>query len=85
MQLSAKRGNNPELWCKFLTVLDERLQLGLLEHLKRVASYHFEAETLYLKTDSDPDYQYLSKPAVVQQIEILATDILHIGKVVIEE
>lgn len=85
MQSSAKRGNNPELWCRFLSVLDEKLQLGLLEHLKRAASYHFESNTLFIKAESPADHEYLTKTAVLQQIQILANDVLSVEKVVIEE
>ena len=58
---SSTKGNNPERWEKLLDELDEKLQLGLLEHLKRVTSYHFEEDILYLQAGSDADYEYLSK------------------------
>jgi hypothetical protein len=85
MQSSAKRGNNPELWCKLLSILDERLQLGLLEHLRRAASYHFESNTLFIKAENQADHEYLSKTAVLQQLQILASDVLPVEKIVIEE
>ena len=52
MHPSSERGNNSELWVKLLTLLDEKLQLGLLDHLKRVSSYHFEDHELTIQPGS---------------------------------
>ena len=38
MNPSAKRGNNPERWDCLLADLDDKLQLGLLEHLDDIRS-----------------------------------------------
>ena len=85
MTPSAAKGNNPERWEKLLDYLDQKLQLGLLDHLKRITSYHFEEETLYVVPGSEKDLGYLSRPAVLQQFEILAQDALKLEKVKIRK
>ncbi len=71
---SKARGNNPDLWDKLLFDLDEKLQLGLLDRLRRVAAYHFESETLFLDPATPEDAAYLTKGATFQQLELLAQD-----------
>lgn len=71
---SSARGNNPERWEKFLTALDEKLQLGLLDYLKRVQSYHFEEDVLFVVPGNADDLKYLQKDSVFQQLQILAQD-----------
>lgn len=78
---SSKRGNNPDGWNKLLNELDEKMQLGLLDRLKRVKSYHFELETLSLQPDGEDDFNYLSKPAVLQQLELFVDDVCKINKI----
>lgn len=68
------KGNNPELWSKLLAALDEKLQLGLLDHMQRVSSYHFEEELLIIEPGSKEDAEYLSRDATRQQLELLAQD-----------
>ncbi|MCB0330111.1 MAG: hypothetical protein KDD70_10615, partial [Bdellovibrionales bacterium] len=77
----SSKGNRPELWEKFLDVLDDKLQLGLLDHMKRVISYHFESDILYIQPSSDSDYQYLKEGAHFQQMEILAKAALEVDRV----
>ena len=84
MPASSKRGNNPELWEKLLTALDEKLQLGLLDHLTRVSSYHFEDQTLTVQAGSKQDFDYLSRSANQQQLQILAEDATGIEKIKVE-
>jgi hypothetical protein len=73
MELSATKGNSPEKWGKLLTELDEKLQLGLLDRLRRVASYHYEGATLYIEPGSTDDLNYLQKDSVKQQLTIFAS------------
>lgn len=68
------KGNNPTLWEKFLADLDEKLQLGLLDRLRRTKAYHFESDTLFLEAGSPEDEAYLKKPATFTQLELLAQD-----------
>ncbi len=75
MNASSKRGNNPETWDKILMLLDEKLQLGLLEHLKRVSSYHFEDNTLFIEPGDSKDCEYLKREPVLHQLKILAEDV----------
>lgn len=81
MNASAIRGNNQELWEKFLALLDDKLQLGLLEHLRRVSGYHFEDDVLFIQPGNPEDMKYLSKDSVFQQLQILAQDSLGVDKV----
>lgn len=81
MNASATKGNSQELWEKFLNLLDEKLQLGLLEHMRRVSAYHIEDDVLYINPGSEEDLKYLSKDAVFQQLQILAKDTLKVDRV----
>jgi hypothetical protein len=85
MNASKSKGNNPELWEKFLDVLDEKLQLGLLDHLRKVASYHFEEDILYIEPGGAESERYFAKPAVHQQLEILAQDAVGVEKVKVKK
>ncbi len=84
MHPSSKRGNNPELWNKLLDILDDKLQLGLLDHLKRIASYHFEDSTLTVQPENAKDLEYLSRAAVKQQLEVYTGEAGNFTKVVIK-
>ncbi len=81
MHPSSSKGNNPELWNKLLEALDDRLQLGLLDHLKRVNSYHFEDMTLTLQPGSKEDKVYLAKSAVATQLRLFAEEIVQVDKI----
>lgn len=65
-------GNDPKRWERLLEYLDDKLQLGLLEQLRRVESYHFEGDTLFIVAGQADVLAYLQKPAVAQQLQILA-------------
>ena len=84
MNPSAKRGNNPERWERLLSDLDEKLQLGLLEHLKRVNSYHFEEDILYIEPADAKDQEYLTKDAVLTQLKLLA-DCINVDNVKVKK
>jgi hypothetical protein len=75
------RGNRPELWEKLLTELDEKLQLGLLDRLKRVAAYHFETEILFIDPASPDDLAYLNRGATLQQLELFAQEAAQVREV----
>ena len=68
------KGNNPKLWDKLLADLDEKLQLGLLDRLRRVQAYHFESEILFLEAGSPDDEAYLKKGSHFTQLCLLAQD-----------
>lgn len=68
------KGNNPKLWEKFLADLDEKLQLGLLDRLRRVQAYHFESEILFIEAGSADDETYLQKGSHFTQLCLLAQD-----------
>lgn len=74
MSEGSARGNNPQLWDKLLSDLDEKLQLGLLDRLRRVCAYHFEGETLFIEAGSPEDDAYLQKPSHLQHLTLLAQD-----------
>ena len=81
MSESKARGNCPELWEKLLTELDDKLQLGLLDRLRRVSSYHFETEILFIDPASIDDANYLNKGATLQQLTVFAEDAAHVREV----
>lgn len=75
MESSAARGNSPEKWDKLLAELDDKLQLGLLNPLRRIASYHFEGQTLHLEPGTADDQKYLEKESVRQQLAVFASTV----------
>lgn len=75
------QGNNPELWNKLLDILDERLQLGLLDKMRRVATYHFEEQLLIIEAGTDEDEQYLNKSTTLHQLQIFAEDATRVKEV----
>ena len=85
MNPSAKRGNNPERWERLLADLDDKLQLGLLEHLKRVTSYHFEEDILYIEPADPKDQDYLLRDPVLHQLKLLAETSIQVDNVKIKK
>ena len=85
MEPSATRGNSPDRWNKLLTSLDEKLQLGILDHLRKIKSYHFEEDTLFLEPGSPEQESYLGKDTVVQQLQLLAHDAVRVERVKIKK
>ena len=81
MNPSSKKGNNPERWEALLEVLDEKLQLGLLDQLKKISSYHFEADVLFLVPGDEENHEYLSNTTNLQHLEILAQEAVNIERV----
>lgn len=73
------------MWEKLLTELDEKLQLGLLDHLKRIASYHFEDDILFVEPGTAEDEKYLTKDSVLQQLELLAQVACKVDRVKIKK
>ena len=45
MTPSGIKGNNPELWDKLLAFLDDKLQLGLLDNLKKIEGLDASSDT----------------------------------------
>jgi len=70
----AEKGNNPVLWQKLLTELDEKLQLGLLDRMRRVRAYHFESDILFVELGNDDDEAYFKKGGALQHLELIAQD-----------
>lgn len=85
MNPSASKGNNPELWDKLLATLDDKLQLGLLDHLTRVKAYHFEEDILYIEPGSEADQEYLSRDSTFQQLQVFAQSSLRVDRVKIKK
>lgn len=85
MEPSSARGNLPERWNKFLESLDEKLQLGLLDRLRKIKAYHFEEDVLFLEANTTEDEAYLSKDSVLQQLQLLAADAINVEKVKIRK
>jgi hypothetical protein len=49
---SCAKGNNSLLWFNILVSLENKLQLGLLDKLRKIRSYHFEMNNLDLSQHS---------------------------------
>jgi hypothetical protein len=78
---SRTRGNRPELWNMLLSKLDDKLQLGLLDRLRRVSAYHFETEILFIDPSSPSDAEYLKKDSTIQQLQLFARDTANVEEV----
>ena len=83
--MTPPKGNNPELWDKLLMALDEKLQLGLLDRLRKVHTYHFEEDILYLQPLNSEEEEHLTKDTFIQQLQLLAQDAIGIEKVKIKK
>jgi hypothetical protein len=78
-------GNDSEKWEKILSFLDEKLQFGALERLRRVSSYHFESDTLTIEIDNIADFEYLNKATTKTQLQIFANDACGINKIEVKK
>jgi hypothetical protein len=76
--------NNNLRWQKFLDILDEKLQLGLLTHLRKVQNYSFDNDTLILEIDNQIDLNYFKNEAFLQQLKVLAKDAISVKDVIIK-
>lgn len=78
------KGNNPILWQKLLDEVEDKLQLGLLDHLKRVAAYHFEDDLLIIAAANDQDREYFEKGTTIQTLKLFAEKVAQVGRVRID-
>ncbi len=85
MEPTAARGNSPDRWSKLLQSLDDKLQLGILDHLRKIKSYHFEEDVLFIDPSTPECERYLSKDTVIQQLQLLAHDAVQVEKVKIKK
>lgn len=69
------------MWNKLLELLDDKLQLGLLDHLERAKSYHLEDNTLFIHPANAEDKEYLTRDTVFQQLALLAKDAIKVKEV----
>ncbi len=74
MSQASAKGNNPELWDRLLAELDDKLQLGLLDRMKRVKAYHFESGILFIELGNAEDEGYFKKGGALQHLELIAQD-----------
>ena len=81
MSDGAVKGNNPDLWQKLLAELDEKLQLGLLDRMKRVRAYHFESDTLFIELGNEEDEKYFKNGGSFQHLELIAQDATRVREV----
>jgi len=81
MNGSVNKGNNTECWTALLDSLSEKLQLNLLDKLRKVTSYHFEDGKLFIIPSSFAEYEYFLKDHVAKQLNLLAQDACKVKKV----
>jgi len=84
MSSESSKGNNPVLWEKLLNELEDKLQLGLLDRLRRVTAYHFEGDLLILKPGTDQDREYFQGKAINQTLRLFAEKVANVEKVRID-
>ena len=77
------QGNDRARWKKLLDGIDEKLQFGLLDHLRRARLFHFEENTLFIESAAQEDLEYLARPHVHQQLELFAQDLMGVDKVIV--
>lgn len=82
---SAGADNNSKMWEKLIAVLDDKLQFGLLERVRRVIQYKFEGDTLIIAPGSKEDGTYLRKDTVLQQLTLFAEQSTKVKKVLIRD
>ncbi len=70
------KGNNEEAWQALLDSLNDKLQLGLLDHLRRAKSYHLESSILYIVPSNQSDYSYLTQASNLEPLRIFAEDVI---------
>jgi hypothetical protein len=76
------QGNDPVRWNKLLTALDEKLQMNLLSHVRKVAGYHFEGqELLYIEPATKEEEAFLKKEVVLQQLVLFAQEAVGVEQV----
>lgn len=85
MYSTSAKGNDSERWEKLISALDDKLQLGLLDYLSRIHSYHFEGDVLYIEPGSVTDAEYLKRETVRHQLELFAQDSTKIQTIVIKQ
>lgn len=76
-------GNDTARWEMFLHSLDEKLQFGLLDNVRRVSGYHFEGSILYLEIANKDVEEYLRKDSNFQQLQVLAQAAVKVEKVIL--
>ena len=81
MCADATKGNNPVLWARLLDEIEDKLQLGLLDHLRRVKAYHFEDDLLIIAPSTPQDREYFQKPAIQQTLKLFAEKVANIEKI----
>lgn len=77
-------GNDQKRWQKLLELLDEKLQLGLLDQLRRVHCYYFEQDTLYLEPSDTTNAESLTREPLLQQLQLFARATMGVKDVVVK-
>ena len=85
MCADTSKGNNPVLWQKLLDEIEDKLQLGLLDHLRRVTAYHFEDDLLIIAPSNDSDKEYFERPAILQTLKLFAEKTANVSRVRIDD
>lgn len=71
------RLNIEEVWSQVLRKVDDLLQFGLLDMLKKIQIDSFEEGVLALKTESQAAYDYFQNKAVLNHLLIISSEIFH--------
>jgi len=71
------RLNLEEVWNQVLRKVDDLLQFGLLDMLKKTRIESFQEGILSLKTESQAAYDYFQNKAVLTHLLIISSEIFH--------
>jgi hypothetical protein len=71
------RLNLEEVWSQVLRKVDDLLQFGLLDMLKKTRIESFQEGILSLKTESQAAYDYFQNKAVLTHLLIISSEIFH--------
>ena len=73
-----------QVWRKILENMEEKLQLGLLEQTRGVASAAIEGSTITLRVATPEAAEFFAAHVNQQRLIILARPIVHLERVVVE-
>lgn len=82
---SAGSDSDAKMWNKLISCLDDKLQFGLLERVRRVVEYKFEGDTLIVAPGSSEDAAYLRKDSVHQQLTLFAEQSTKVKRVIVRD
>ena len=73
-----------EIWKDVISVLEEKLQYGLLQQLKNISSLDIAGSQLKLIVTDPESFEFLTSETNQQRLIILCRPVLHVEEILIE-